>query len=143
LIIETTNRVVPSKWLMSTLKWFNWFAFAFSNTGKDLSRTAPMLRRYPAGSTCGSGALGKLVLGMVGGIDILEKKPGVAGVAGDFSEDCEDMEPISARLEEFLREPPEVVEPDLSLREKRPMAQGNWFVVRVPCFRLIWNADDR
>jgi hypothetical protein len=33
------------------------------------------------------------------------------------------MEPISAREEEFLREPPEaeVVEPDLGLREKRPM----------------------
>jgi hypothetical protein len=33
------------------------------------------------------------------------------------------MEPISAREEEFLREPPEaeVVEPDFVLREKRPM----------------------
>lgn len=57
---------------------------------------------------------------MVGGIDILEK-PGVAGVTGDFRDDCEDIEPRSARLEEFLREPPEVVELDLSLREKRPM----------------------
>jgi hypothetical protein len=90
-----------------------------------------MLLKYPAGSTSGSGAFGKLILGMVGGIDILEKKPGVAGVTGDFRDDCEDIEPISARLEEFLREPPEVVEPDLSLREKRPMAQGNWFVCRI------------
>ncbi len=80
-----------------------------------------MLLKYPAGSTCGSGAFGSAILGMVGGIDILEK-PGVAGVTGDFSDDWEDWEPISARLEEFLRDPPEVVEPDLSLREKRPMA---------------------
>lgn len=50
-----------------------------------LSRTAPMLLRYPAGSTFGSGALGSAILGMVG-IDILEKP----GVEGDFSEDCDE-----------------------------------------------------
>ena len=52
-------------------------------------------------------------------MDILEKP----GVAGDLRDDSEDMEPISAREEEFLREPTEaeVVEPDLVLREKRPM----------------------
>jgi len=52
-------------------------------------------------------------------MDILEKP----GVAGDLRDDSEDMEPISAREEEFLRESPEaeVAEPDLGLREKRPM----------------------
>lgn len=81
-----------------------------------------MLRRYPAGSTCGSGALGSVVLGMVGGMFIvILEKPGVCGVTGDFKDDCEDMEPMSARLDEFLRDPPEVVEPDVFLREKRPM----------------------
>jgi len=81
-----------------------------------------MLRRYPAGSTCGSGALGRLVLGMVGGMFmVILEKPGVPGVTGDLREDCEDMEPMSARLDEFLREPPDVVEPDVFLREKRPM----------------------
>lgn len=75
-----------------------------------------MLRKYPAGSTCGSGAFGNATLGMVGGIDILEKP----GVAGDFKDDCEDMDAISARLDEFLRDP-EVVEDPLSLRENRPM----------------------
>src|SRR5882724_9706617 len=117
LIIDTTNRVVSSNLLMSTLKWFNWLALAFSSTGRHLSRTAPMLRRYPAGSTCGSGALGRATLGIVGGIDIFEKP----GVAGDFREDCDDIEPSSARLDELFRDPPDVVEPDLSLREKRPM----------------------
>jgi hypothetical protein len=82
-----------------------------------------MLLRYPAGSTCGSGAFGRAILGMVRGIDILEK-PGVAGVRGDFKDDWDDIEPISARVDEFLRDPPEVVEPDLSLREKRPMVRA-------------------
>jgi hypothetical protein len=125
LIIDTTNFVVSSNLPMSTSKWFSWFAFAFSSTGRHLSRTAPMLRRYPAGSTFGSGALGSGILERVEGTDIvIFEKPGVAGVTGDFSEDCEDMEPISARLDEFLREPPEVVDSDVFLREKRPMARG-------------------
>jgi hypothetical protein len=123
LIIDTTNRVVFSNFPISTSKWFNWFAFAFSSTGRHLSRTATMLLRYPAGSTCGSGAFGRAILGMVRGIDILEK-PGVAGVRGDFKDDWDDIEPISARVDEFLRDPPEVVEPDLSLREKRPMVRA-------------------
>ena len=59
---------------------------------------------------------------MVGAIGFaIFEKPGVPGVTGDLSDDCEDMEPMSARLEEFLREPSEVVEPDVFLREKRPM----------------------
>jgi hypothetical protein len=136
-MIETTNLVVSSNLLMSTSKWFNRFAFAFASTGRDLSRTAPMLRRYPAGSTCGSGALGRLILGIAGfmGADILVKleKPGVPGVTGDFSDDCEDIDVTSARLDEFLREPPEVVDSEVFLREKRPMTQG------VLWFHLSWN----
>jgi hypothetical protein len=126
LIIDTTNLVVSSNLLMSTSKWFSWFAFAFSSTARHLSRTAPMLRRYPAGSTFGSGAFGSGILGSMEGIaiDIFEK-PGVAGVTGDFSDDCEDMDAMSARLDEFLREPPEVVDSDVFLREKRPMARGS------------------
>lgn len=50
-----------------------------------LSRTEPILLRYPAGSTFGSGALGNAIFGMVG-IDILEK----LGVEGDLSDDCEE-----------------------------------------------------
>lgn len=50
-----------------------------------LSRTAPILLKYPAGSTFGSGALGNAIFGMVG-IDILEKP----GAEGDLSEDCEE-----------------------------------------------------
>jgi hypothetical protein len=71
---------------MSTSKWFNSFLLAFSNTKEHLSLTAPMLLRYPAGSTFGSGVLGMSTLGMVGGMevcDILEKP----GVAGDLRED--------------------------------------------------------
>lgn len=78
-----------------------------------------MLLKYPAGSTCGSGALGISILGIVGGIevcDILEKP----GVAGDLRDDCEDIEVISAREEEFLRDV-EVLDADLSLREKSPI----------------------
>jgi hypothetical protein len=51
------------------------------------------------------------------GMDILEN----AGVAGDLRDDCEDMEFASAKLEELFRDPPEVMDPDLSLREKRPI----------------------
>jgi hypothetical protein len=57
-------------------------------------------------------------LGIVGGIevcDILEKP----GVAGDLRDDCEDCDVVSAR-DEFIREP-EVVDADLSLREKSPI----------------------
>lgn len=69
------------------------------------------------------------------GADILVKleKPGVTGVTGDFSDDCEDIDVMSARLDEFLREPPEVVDSEVFLREKRPMAQG------VLWFHLSWN----
>ena len=58
-------------------------------------------------------------LGMVGGIEVgdIFEKP---GVAGDLREDWEDMDWISAREEEFLRDP-EVLDADLSLREKSPM----------------------
>jgi len=46
---------------------------------------------------------------------------------GDLREDCEDMDWISPRFEEFLRVLPEVVEPaDLSLREKIPMFVVRW-----------------
>lgn len=70
---------------------------------------------------------------MVGAIGFaIFEKPGVPGVTGDLSDDCEDMDPMSARLEEFLREPSEVVEPDVFLREKRPMARGD---VVVPTYR--------
>lgn len=72
LMIETTNFVAASlNNDMLTSKWFNSFFFAFSRIIEHRSRTAPMLRRYPAGSTCGSGALGSLIFGMVGGMDIL------------------------------------------------------------------------
>ena len=56
------------------------------------------------------------------------------GVTGDFSDDCEDIDVMSARLDEFLREPPEVVDSEVFLREKRPMAQGVlWFSLIVEC----------
>jgi len=59
---------------------------------------------------------------MVGAIGFaIFEKPGVPGVTGDLSDDCEDIEPMSARLEEFFREPSDVVESDVFLREKRPM----------------------
>ena len=54
---------------------------------------------------------------MVGGIevcDILERP-------GDLREDWEDVDCISAREDEFLRVEPEVLDADLSLREKSPI----------------------
>lgn len=63
-------------------------------------------------------------------------KPGVAGVTGDLREDCELIEPISAKLLEFFLEPPDVVELDfLSLRENRPIAK-----VGCGCCGVAWNA---
>lgn len=123
-MIETTNLTVSENLSMSTSKWFNSLFFAFCRTIEHLSRTAPMLLRYPAGSTCGSGDLGRATLGIVGGIDILEKP----GVAGDFSDDCEENEPRSLRLAEFLRELESASDEVFFLREKRPMlaTQGKW-----------------
>lgn len=127
-MIETTKLVVSSNLLISTSKWLSSFLFALSNTTEHRSLTAPMLLKYPAGSTCGSGAFGRSILGMVGGIeacDILEKP----GVVGDLSEDCEDIDLTSAR--EVLRE--EMLDPDLSLREKSPILAvsiaKSWVVV--------------
>lgn len=125
--MDTTNFVVSLNLLISTSKWFNSFLFAFFSTTEHRSRTALMLRRYPAGSTCGSGGLGRAILGMVGGMDILEKP----GVAGDLSEEADEMELISAREDEFLRDEEVMVEPDLSLREKRPMVAGVVFVAHL------------
>ena len=45
LMIETTNLVVSWNFDISTVKWFNWFFFAFWSTRLHRSRTAPMLRR--------------------------------------------------------------------------------------------------
>jgi hypothetical protein len=76
---------------------------------------------------------------MVGGIEVCDifEKP---GVAGDLREDWEDVDWISARDEEFLREP-EVLDADLSLREKRPILAGSnggdtlwWVVVDSVCW---------
>lgn len=82
-----------------------------------LSRTEPMLRRYPAGSTCASGAFGRAILGK----DILVL---YAGVMGDLREVCEDTDLTSPTLgatEELWRVLPDATELDLSLREKIPM----------------------
>ena len=58
----------------------------------------------------------------MGGIEVCDifEKP---GVAGDFKDDCEETEVISAMDEEFLREP-DVLDADLSLREKSPILAG-------------------
>lgn len=58
---------------MSTLKCRSWFLNAFSVTILLLSRTAARLRRYPAGSSCGSGGRG---------ISTLERGTGENGVMG-------------------------------------------------------------
>ena len=73
---------------------------------------------------------------MVGVIDILLKP----GVAGDRKEDVEDTECVSAKLEEFLRVlKEEVVEMDLSLREKIPIVLVCLFVCLFFClFGLAW-----
>lgn len=61
---------------------------------------------------------------------------------GDLREDCEDMELISPVFEEFFRRLPEVVEPDLSLREKSPILSmvdvvvGCTTPVRLPLSRM-------
>jgi hypothetical protein len=57
------------------------------------------------------------MLGMVGSDDILENP----GVAGDLREDCDDIDAASTMLAEFFRDPSEVIEPDLSLRENKPI----------------------
>jgi hypothetical protein len=63
---------------------------------------------------------------------------------GDRKEDCEceAREFISPTLDEFFRVLPEVVEPDLSLREKRPMLVG--FVKTAgPSYREVeWMISD-
>ena len=71
---------------------------------------------------------------MVGVIDILLKP----GVAGDRKEDVEDTECVSAKLEEFLRVlKEEVVEMDLSLREKIPIVLVCLFVCLF-VFLFVW-----
>lgn len=61
---------------MSTSKWRNSSLHAFAVTILHRSRTAPKLRRYPAGSSCGSGGLGMATLGIGPG------EKGVSGVPG-------------------------------------------------------------
>jgi hypothetical protein len=51
---------------------------------------------------------------------VILEKLGVVGPVGDLREDVEDIDWISAREGEFLREA-EAVELDLSLREKNPI----------------------
>jgi hypothetical protein len=58
LMIETTKATESSNLDMSTSKWFKSLSSAFSSTTEHLALTDPMLRRYAAGSTSGSGALG-------------------------------------------------------------------------------------
>lgn len=58
LMIETTKATVSSNLDMSTSKWFNLLSTAFSSNTEHLALTDPMLRRYAAGSTSGSGAFG-------------------------------------------------------------------------------------
>lgn len=67
------------------------------------------------------------MVGIVGGIEVCDifERP------GDLREDCEDVDCISAREEEFLRVDPEVLDADLSLREKRPIPAVLW--LRVGC----------
>jgi hypothetical protein len=87
-IMLTTNLAASLNLLMSTSKWFSWFAFVFSRTKLHLSRTAPMLLKYPAGSRDGSGCLGMGILGIVGVIGVVgEKVPLlVMDILGDLRE---------------------------------------------------------
>lgn len=54
---------------------------------------------------------------MVGGIEVCD----ILESPGDLREDWEDVDCISAREDEFLRVEPEVLDADLSLREKSPI----------------------
>jgi hypothetical protein len=117
-MIDTTNLVVSSNLLISTSKWFRRFSLAFSRTNFDLSRTAPILRRYPAGSTFGSGAFGRGMVRMLG-VDIFLEKLGVVGVLIEYAEE---MEPFSIKLE-----PPVLILPSLAaglfFRENNPILE--------------------
>lgn len=72
MILETKDTTSPNL-LMSTSKWFSSLRNALSVTILDRARTAPKLRRYPTGSSCGSGGFGMSILGMLG-------EKGVGGV---------------------------------------------------------------
>lgn len=103
---------------MSTSKCVNRFLFAKFKMGFDLSLTEYILRRYAAGSTAGSGALGKVTSGIDGpGIDgVLNVEPLVA------FPDCMGPKPtLELRLPfEAIESPPiDAFEP---FRENRPIS---------------------
>lgn len=56
-MIDTIYEAVASNLLISTSKWFSWLFLALFKIMLERSRTAWMLRRYPAGSNAGSGGL--------------------------------------------------------------------------------------
>lgn len=60
-------------------------------------------------------------------------KLGVVGPVGDLRDDAEDIDWISAREEEFLRDS-EVEDPDLGLREKRPILSNRNTAIRMRIF---------
>lgn len=69
-----TNDTTSGNFRISTSKWRSSFLYALAVTILHLSRTAGKLRKYPAGSSCGSGGRGMAMLG----IGLGEK--GVTGV---------------------------------------------------------------
>ena len=76
LMIFETKDTTSGNFRMSTSKWRSSSLYAFAVTILQRSRTAPKLRRYPAGSSCGSGGLGMATL------DIGLGEKGVSGVPG-------------------------------------------------------------
>lgn len=62
-----TNVTTLANLCISTSKCFSSFLNALSVTILLLSLTAPRLRRYPAGSSCGSGGRGRSILGSLTG----------------------------------------------------------------------------
>lgn len=76
-MILATKVITSPNFSMSTSKCFRSFRRALSVTILHRSRTAGRLRRYPAGSSCGSGGLGRSILGMW-----WAGEKGVSGVLG-------------------------------------------------------------
>ena len=79
---------------------------------------------------------------MVGGIEVCD----ILGRPGDLREDWEDVDCISAREDEFLRVEPEVLDADLSLREKSPILAvligyrwGGWCGLWMYLYRTVGN----
>lgn len=143
LMMRLTKVTTSGNLRMSTSKCFNSFRRAFSVTILLLSLTAPRLRRYPAGSSWGSGGRGRSTFGMGTGEKGVKGVPGVVlppevlfivmlRGGGDLMLDVPEC---MLTFEVLIEGLPEAFG-TFSLREKRPILVG-WRGVS----RLEWRGS--